>query len=66
MGNGLQRVLKMHGKISVINKHGKKVIHVWDYAKNIPRIKSEMTEEEVRKSDEARMKHSLKNNIDYE
>lgn len=45
--SGLQRILKAHGKTTVINSEGKKVIWVWDYAQDRARIKAEMTKEEI-------------------
>lgn len=46
-------MLKLFGKMEVISD-GKKVIWVWDYANDKPRIKSEMTKEEILVSNKAR------------
>lgn len=43
---GLQRVLKQYGTMNVGG-----VIWVWDYANDRPRIKSEMTAEEIKESE---------------
>lgn len=49
MGAGLQRVLKLYGKMQVGN-----ITWVWDYAKDEPRILSEMTKEEITASEKAK------------
>lgn len=54
MGNGLQKMLKMYGRLIVTNEHGKRVVHVWDYAQDKPRIESEMTKEEKELSEKAK------------
>jgi len=41
MGDGLIRVLKIHGEI-----HAGDVVWVWDYKNDCPRKKSEMTKSE--------------------
>ena len=45
MGNGLKRILKIHGQMKVGD-----VTWIWDYAKDEPRIKSEMTKDEIEAS----------------
>jgi len=46
---GLQRTLKQYGQMNVGG-----VVWVWDYHKGEPRIKSEMTKEEIRLSNKAK------------
>jgi len=53
MGKGLQRILKIVGEMKIID-NGKSVTHVWDYANNKARIKSEMTKEEIKASEKAK------------
>jgi len=50
---GLQKMLKIFGEMEFLSD-GKKVIWVWDYANDKPRIKSEMTKEEIIASDKAK------------
>jgi hypothetical protein len=52
--SGLQKILKMYGQTTVVDSSGKKVVWVWDYANNKPRIKLEMTKEELMKSEKAK------------
>jgi major membrane immunogen (membrane-anchored lipoprotein) len=47
---GLQRVLRITGEMT-IKADGKSVTWVWDYANEKPRIKSEMTKEEIKASE---------------
>lgn len=61
MGEGLKRVLKTYGRIKVTAK-GQTVVHVWDYANNVPREEKEMTREEFNASEKAKWKQ-IKNNI---
>lgn len=46
-------MLKIFGEMEFLSD-GKKVIWVWDYANDKPRIKSEMTKEEIIASDKAK------------
>lgn len=55
---GLQRILKMHGRMQVNN-----VMWVWDYAKDEARLESEMTKEEIKASEIAKWS-AIKNEID--
>jgi hypothetical protein len=54
MGQGLQRILKIYGEMKVTDNQGNSVTHVWDYAKNKPRLKEEMTKEEIMASEKAK------------
>ena len=51
MGKGLQKILKTYGEMKVSDNKGNTVTHVWDYANDGPRIKSEMTKEEIKASE---------------
>ena len=44
---GLARICKMYGSMEVSDKNGKKVTWLWDYKNDKPRLKSEMTKEEI-------------------
>ena len=54
MGQGLQRVLKIYGEIKATDSRGNSVTHVWYYANNKPKIKGEMTKEEIAASEKAK------------
>jgi len=54
---GLARLCKMYGQIDVTDANGKKVIWVWDYANDKPRLKSEMTKDEIKASEIAKWTH---------
>jgi major membrane immunogen (membrane-anchored lipoprotein) len=54
--SGLQKILKIYGQIKVKGNDGKEVLWVWDYAKDEPRIKSEMTKDEFAASEKAKWK----------
>ena len=51
---GLAKICKMYGSIEVIDEHGKKLTWLWDYANDIPRLKTEMTKEEIMASEKAK------------
>ena len=55
---------KMYGSIEITDEHGNKFTWVWDYKKDEPRLKSEMTKEEIKESEKAKwgqIKNYLKN-----
>lgn len=54
MGAGLQRILKLYGKMIVKDDKGNKVVHVWDYANDKPMLQSEMTKEMTAASEKAK------------
>ncbi len=54
MGKGLQTLLKMYGEMKMYDTKGNSITHVWDYANDIPRIKEEMTEQEIKASEKAK------------
>ena len=51
---GLARICKMYGSMEVSDKNGKKVTWLWDYKNDKPRLKSEMTKEEIAESEKAK------------
>jgi len=52
--SGLQRILKLHGSMTILGKGNKKAVWVWDYANNMARLKSEMTRAEISASAKAK------------
>lgn len=50
---GLAKICKLYGSITVTSD-GKSVVWVWDHANNKPRLKSEMTQDEIRESEKAK------------
>lgn len=51
---GLQKVLKMYGKMTGVDAKGNKVVWVWDYFKDEPRLETEMTKDEWAASEKAK------------
>ena len=51
---GLARICKMYGSMEVSDANVKKVIWLWDYANDKPRLKEEMTKEEIAASEKAK------------
>ena len=51
---GLARICKMFGQIDVSDGNGKKVTWLYDYANDKPRLKTEMTKEEIKASEKAK------------
>ena len=58
---GLQRMCKLYGSIYVTGADGKRVVWIWDYANDKPRLKSEMTKAEIMASEKAKWE-AIKNN----
>jgi hypothetical protein len=54
MGAGLQRILKLYGKMIVKDEHGKTVVYVYDYANDKAMLQSEMTKEMTTASEKAK------------
>lgn len=50
---GLARICKLYGSIEVSDKNVN-VVWLWDYANDKPRLKSEMTKEEIAASEKAK------------
>ena len=51
---GLAKICKMYGSMVVKDEHGNKVTWIYDYANGRPRLKTEMTEEEIAASERAK------------
>jgi major membrane immunogen (membrane-anchored lipoprotein) len=62
---GLAKLCKLYGSVEVSGQDGKKIVWVWDYAQDKPRLKSEMTDEEIRESEKAKW-IDVKNRIEQE
>lgn len=52
--SGLAKICKIYGSIDVKDHYGNKVIWLYDYANDRPRLKSEMTKEEIAASEKAK------------
>ena len=52
--SGLEKICKMYGSMEVIDINGQKVTWLWDYANDKPRLKTEMTKEEIMASEKAK------------
>lgn len=52
----LAKICKMYGKFVVVDKEGKEVIWLYDYVNDKPRLKSEMSKEEIKASNRKRKK----------
>ena len=50
----LARICKMFGSMKVVDANGKEVIWLWDYANDKPRLKTEMSKEEIMKSEKTK------------
>lgn len=51
---GLARICKMYGSVEVSDSNGNKVTWLWDYVNDKPRLKTEMTKEEIIESEKAK------------
>lgn len=51
---GLAKICKLYGSMTVSDDSGKKVVWLWDYAQDRPRVKSEMSKEEIAASEKAK------------
>ena len=51
---GLARICKMYGSMEVSDANGKKETWLWDYVNDKPRLKTEMTKEEIMLSEKAK------------
>lgn len=54
--SGLQRLCKIYGGMKIKGEDGKTVHWVWDYANDKPRVKKEMTKQEIEASEKANQK----------
>jgi len=50
---GLARLCKMYGSMQV-SENGKKVTWLWDYVNDKPRLKTEMSKDEIMASEKAK------------
>lgn len=51
---GLAKICRMYGSMEAQSADGKKVTWLWDYANEKPRLKTEMTKEEIEASEKAK------------
>jgi hypothetical protein len=51
---GLANICKMYGSMEMSDANGNKVTWLWDYANDKPRLKSEMTKDEIAASEKAK------------
>lgn len=52
--SGLGKILKLTGSIICKGNDGEKVVWLWDYVNDKARLKSEMTDEEIKASEKAK------------
>lgn len=52
--SGLAKLCKLYGSMEVQGKDGKKVTWLWDYVNDIPRLKTELSKEEIAASEKAK------------
>lgn len=50
----LKKILKMYGEMKVSDALGSEIIWCWDYHKDEPRVKSEMTKDEIKLSEKSK------------
>ena len=62
---GLARICKMYGSMEVTDKNGKKVTWLWDYFNDKPRLKTEMTKDEITASEKSKWMN-VKSQLDSE
>lgn len=62
---GLQKLCKLYGQIEVQDSTGKKVVWFWDYANDKPRLKDEMSTEEIRDSETAKWQQIKAQEIEF-
>ena len=62
---GLATICKMYGSMEVSDANGKKVTWLWDYVNDKPRLKTEMTKEEIMASEKAKWMN-IKSQLDAE
>lgn len=51
---GLANICKLYGSMQVSDANGNTVTWLWDYANDKPRLKTEMTKEEITASEKAK------------
>ena len=63
--SGLSKVCKIYGSIKMSDGNGKSVTWLWDYVNNKPRIKSEMTKDEIKASERAKWTNKNETGKDF-
>ena len=61
---GLSKICNLYGRIDISDAKGNKVVWLWDYVNDKPRLETEMTKEEIMASEEAKwmnVKELIKN-----
>lgn len=53
---GLNKLCRLYGGMVFKGDDGSVIKYVWDYAIEMPRVESEMTEEEIKASEKAKYK----------
>ncbi len=51
---GIAKICRLYGSIEVKDQDGKTTIWLWDYAKDKPVLKSEMTKEDLAESEKVK------------
>jgi hypothetical protein len=51
---GLKRLCKLYGSIKCKDANGNEVVWIYDYVNDKPRLKSEMTKDEIAASEKAK------------
>ena len=62
---GLARICKMYGSMEASDENGNKVIWLWDYVNDKPRIKTEMSKDEIMASEKSKWS-AVKSQLDAE
>jgi len=60
MGKGLSKVAKIYGGATATDTKGNKTEWLYDYANDKPRLESEMTDEEIKASEKAKLQEAKK------
>ena len=58
---GLAKICKTFGSLETVDANGEKLMWLWDYANEKPRLKSEMTKEEIAASEKAKWEKIKRN-----
>ena len=62
---GLTRICKIYGSMEASDANGKKVIWIWDYVNDEPKLKTEMSKDEIMASEKAKWS-AIKSQLDAE
>lgn len=52
---GLAKICRAYGSMNVVSANGKKVTWLWDYVNEKPRLKTEMTKDEITASEKVKL-----------